>query len=211
MAVKPIQYETLLSFCTEHEGALELLRQHRPYLEAIPSMRRPQDSIVTLPLPNVRVRDAAYLQDQATPVAGGAVVSLPCDLAILMCDPEWKVKTGVEILVFIHHPQEDFSALLRRWRKTQILLDGGYEWLLPQRYQHLLNDGAESSYPLFVGFPQTPERILKGLQGAALPVVVYPLDAVPDVSEATPADLGLDEIPGLDDIDASGLEIPDSE
>ncbi|MBD2257841.1 hypothetical protein [Pseudanabaena sp. FACHB-2040] len=211
MAVKPIQYEMLLSFCTEHQGALELLRQYRPYLEAIPSMRRPQDSIVTLPLPNVRVREAAYLQETAMPVTAGAAVTLPCDVAFLMCDPEWKVKTGVEIFVFIHRPNEDFADLLMRWRKTQILLDGGHEWLLPQRYQHLLSDGAESAHPLFVVFPQTPKRIVQGLRGAALPVVVHPLDEAAEALETSDPDLELDLISGLEDIDASGLEIPDSE
>ncbi|HEY9735988.1 MAG TPA: hypothetical protein V6D06_06890 [Trichocoleus sp.] len=211
MAVKSIQYETLLSICTEHKGALELLRQYRPYLEAVPSMRRPKDSIVTLPLPNARVREAAHLQEQSPPVSAGAVVTLPCDVALLMCDPEWKVKTGVEIFVFIHRPHEDFSDLLMRWRKTQILLDGGYEWLLPQRYQHLLSDGGESSHPLFVVFPQTPDRIVQGLRGAALPVVVYPLGDEAEPPEATSQELGLDQIPGLDEIDTSGLETPDSE
>lgn len=211
MAVKPVQYETLLSICSEHKGALELLKQYRPYLEAVPSMRRPKDSIVTLPLPNVRVREAAHVQEQAAPVGAGAVVTLPCDVTFLMCDPEWKVKTGVEIFVFIHRPQEDFSNLLLRWRKTQILLDRGYEWLLPQRYQHLLSDGAESIHPLFVVFPQTPDRIVQGLRGAALPVVIYPLDSEAEPPEPTSQELGLDQIPGLDEINTSGLEIPDSE
>jgi hypothetical protein len=26
-------------------------------------------------------------------------VSLPCDIAILMCDPEWKIKMGVELFL----------------------------------------------------------------------------------------------------------------
>ncbi|MBD0334891.1 MAG: hypothetical protein ICV62_05340 [Cyanobacteria bacterium Co-bin13] len=211
MAVKPIQYETLLSFCTEHRGALELLRQYRPYLEAIPSMRRPQDSIVTLPLPNVRVREAVYPQGAAMPVAAGAAVTLPCEVAFLMCDPEWKVKTGVEIFVFIHRPNEDFADFLMRWRRTQIFLDRGHEWLLPQRYQHLLSDGAESSHPLFVVFPQTPKRIVQGLRGAALPVVVYPLDEAGETAEVSDVDPELDLIAGLEDIDTSSLEIPDSE
>ncbi|MBO1068768.1 MAG: hypothetical protein HEQ13_05030 [Dolichospermum sp. DEX189] len=47
---------------------------------------------------------------------------LPCDIAIIMCDPEWKIKTSVEILVFIHRPHEDFSDLLGRWRQSQVYL-----------------------------------------------------------------------------------------
>lgn len=206
MAIKPIQYETLLSTCTDHHGALELLKRHRPYMEAVPSMRRPQDSILSLPLPNIRLRDAVHLSPHSPAIAPGAVVTLPCDVALLMCDPEWKIKTGVEIFVFIHRPQEDFSDLLLRWRHTQILMDRGYEWLLPQRYSHLLSDGSDSSYPLFVIFPETPERILKGLKGAGLPVVVFPFDASDGERAEAEDNLGIDDIPGLEDIDISILE-----
>ena len=108
-----------------------------------------------------------------------------------MCDPEWKIKTGIEILVFIHHPNEDFSDLLSRWRHTQIYLDRGYEWLLPPRYAHILSEGGEEVLPLFVVFQQTPERIKRGLQGASLPLVeIYrPLEDIEEtdaqVSEET--------------------------
>lgn len=210
MAISSIQYETALAACTEHAGAIALLRQYRPYLEAIPSMRRPDESIVTLPLPNVQVREAACLQGQSA-VAAGATVTLPCDLAFLMCDPEWKIKTGIEIFVFIHRPHEDFSKLLMRWRQTQVLISSGYEWQLPPRYQHLLNDGAEACHPLFVLFPQSPQRLLKGLQGAALPAVVYPLPADAEGAEPETSTLEFEPIPGLDEIDAGSLEIPDSE
>jgi hypothetical protein len=127
-------------------------------------------------------------------------------VALLMCDPEWKIKTGVEIFVLIHRPQEDFSDLLRRWRHTQILLNGSYEWLLPQKYQHLLSDGSDSGYPLFVIFPETPERILKGLNGAGLPAVVFPFDASEGDRVEAQDDLGLADLPGLEDIDTSVLE-----
>lgn len=222
MAVQPIQYETVLSRCTEYQGALELLRRHRPYLEIVPSMRRPDDSIVTLPLPNVRVHENTLVGTSAadTPAAetfvnAGSVVTLPCDVAFLMCDPEWKVKTGIAIFVLIHRPQEDFSQLLMRWRRTERLLEQGYEWLLPKRFQYLLSDAADTSYPLFVVFPQTPERILKGLRGAALPVITYPFDqsSLPEV-ESAPAEetnLGLMDLPELEDIDPNRLELPDSE
>ncbi|HIK45926.1 MAG TPA: hypothetical protein IGR64_13745 [Leptolyngbyaceae cyanobacterium M65_K2018_010] len=203
MAIKPSQYETLLSTCTNHRGALELLKRYRPYLEAVPSMRRPQDSILTLPLPNIRVRAAAHLNPQEAAIAPGAVLTLPCDLALLMCDPEWKIKTGVEIFVFIHRPLEDFSDLLRRWRHTQILLDRGYEWLLPHKYQHLLSDGSDSTHPLFVLFPETPDRILKGLVGAGLPAVVYPFQGSDHDEIDTPDGQGVVDIPDLEDMDAN--------
>ncbi|MGF1516909.1 MAG: hypothetical protein ACFCVB_03770 [Nodosilinea sp.] len=210
MAIKPIQYETLLSVCTDHEGALELLKRHRPYLEAVPSMRRPEDSVITLPLPNIRLRDAVHLNAHSPSIAPGAVITLPCDVALLMCDPEWKIKTGIEIFVYIHRPQEDFSGLLLRWRHTQILTDRGYEWLLPHKYEHLLSDGTDKSYPLFVVFPETPGHILQGLRGAGLPTVVLPLEAEeldPAVEPESTLEIG--DIPGLDDIDTSALELPD--
>jgi hypothetical protein len=105
------------------------------------------------------------------------VLRLPCEVAILMCDPEWKIKTGGDILVFIHRPQEDFSDLLGRWRQTQICLNKGYEWLMPDQYQHILSEAAEETYPLFVVFPETPERIKRGLRGASLPFVTQVIDS----------------------------------
>ena len=209
MAMTSIQYETLLSVCTNHEGALELLKRHRPYLEAVPSMRRPEESLITLPLPNVRVREAVHLNPHGAGITPGAVVTLPCDIALLMCDPEWKIKTGVEIFVYIHRPHEDFSDLLMRWRHTQILIDRGYEWLLPQKYQHLLSDGTDKSHPLFVVFPETPGHILQGLRGAGLPTVVLPFDAEEIEVTEPESTLEIGPIPGLDDIDTSALESPD--
>ncbi|NMF85723.1 hypothetical protein [Nodosilinea sp. P-1105] len=209
MAITSQQYETLLSTCTDHQGALELLRGYRPYLEAVPSMRRPQDSILTLPLPNIRVREATHLNPHSPAIQPGAVVTLPCDLALLMCDPEWKIKTGVEIFIYIHRPQEDFSALLMRWRHTQILCDRGYEWLLPQRYSHLLSDGTDTNHALFVVFPETPAHILKGLQGAGLPTVTLPFAAEVAADSKSQTDLDLGDIPELDGIDTSALETPD--
>jgi hypothetical protein len=175
-------------------------------MEVVPSLRRPQESIVTLPLPNIRVRESVHLNPHSMAMEAGSVVTLPCDVGLLMCDPEWKIKTGVEIFVFIHRPQEDFSDLLLRWRHTQILTDRGYEWLLPQRYHHLLNDGSETRYPLFVLFPETPERILKGLNGAGLPAIVFPVDADADERLATEDDMGLEDFPDLADIDSRLLE-----
>jgi len=163
--VKREDYEELLADYSSVSGAIALLKQYRPYLEMLPSMRRPEESIITIPLPVVKLRNGSG-------TTGSESVQLPCDDAILMCDPEWKIKTGIEVFVFIYRPQEDFSDLLGRWRQTQVSLSQGYEWELPWRYKHILNDGAESRYPLFVVFDATPERIKRGLRGAFLPFVV---------------------------------------
>ncbi len=88
-----------------------------------------------------------------------------------MCDPEWKIKTSVEILVFIHRPHEDFSDLLGRWRQSQVYLDKEYEWIMHPRHSHILSEGTNTIYPLFVVFNQTSERIQRGLVGADLPFV----------------------------------------
>jgi hypothetical protein len=167
-------YETVLATCSDQAGAIALLKQYRPYLEMIPSMRRPHDSLITIPLPLIRVRSAASRGEAS--VASGELVRLPCDVAMLMCDPEWKIKTGVELFLFIHRPDEDFSHLLSRWRQTQIWLDKGYEWVMPSRYQHILSEGAEQTCPLFAVFPDTPDRICRGLKGAGLPFVLQTAD-----------------------------------
>ncbi|MER3588139.1 MAG: hypothetical protein C4322_07835, partial [Mastigocladus sp. ERB_26_1] len=122
MILKKSHYETSLAEYSNNIGAIALLKQHRPYLEMIPSLRRPDESIITIPLPIVRLRREA--------ITAGKTISLPCDIAVLMCDPEWKIKTGSEIIVFIHRPHEDFSDFLGRWRQTQVCLDQDYEWLL---------------------------------------------------------------------------------
>ncbi|MEB3826750.1 hypothetical protein [Phormidium sp. CCY1219] len=180
MPVKPYHYEQLLSEYSNSTSAIALLKQYRSYLEMIPSMRRPKESVIPIPLPNIRIRESI----SATPTPGytvssGEVISLPCDVAILMCDPDWKVKLGVEIFIFIHRPEEDFSDLLRRWRHTQMWLSHGYEWLMPLRYQYIIGEGSDRIYPLFVIFEDTPERIQRGLKGAALPFVVQRMSSIP--------------------------------
>ncbi|WP_008316731.1 hypothetical protein [Leptolyngbya sp. PCC 6406] len=207
MAVQQVQYETLLSTCSEYSGALALLKQYRPYLEAIPSMRRPKESIVTIPLPNIRVRQSIQgVAIEAGTLSAGEAVALPCDVVLLMCDPEWKIKTGVELFILIHRPQEDFSDLLMRWRRTQILLDRGYEWMLPARHEHLLSDGADVVRPLFVVFPESPDRILKGLQGAGLPTVIYEPESDGAASIPLPPDSEELREEDSDDLDFSDLE-----
>ena len=42
---------------------------------------------------------------------------------------------------------------------------------MPPRYNHIFSEGANAIHPLFIVFPETPERIKKGLQGANLPFV----------------------------------------
>jgi hypothetical protein len=171
MTIKQVQYESCLAEYANTTGAIALLKQYRFYLEMLPSLRRADESIITIPLPVVRLRQSKYDHSELTATA----TQLSCDVAILMCDPEWKIKTGVEIIIFIHRPNEDFSDLLKRWRQTQVLLDKDYEWLLPSSYQHILNEGANKLYPLFVIFDETSERIRLGLQGASLPFVTETL------------------------------------
>jgi hypothetical protein len=167
MSIKSADYDALLAELSDRQGAIALLRGYRSYLEMIPSLRRAQDSVITIPLPIMRVRLTA---------GDGAIrresIQLPCDLAILMCDPEWKIKMGSEILVFIHRPEEGFSELLIRWRQTQVYLEQEYEWIMPPQEQHMFSEGADRIYPLFVLFEETPVRIKRGLAGACLPYLV---------------------------------------
>ena len=177
MTVKQFHYERLLTDYSNHETAIALLKRYRPYLEMIPSMRRSDESIITIPLPVVRVRQPILHAEHSPITSQRRTIRLPCDVSLLMCDPEWKIKTGAEIFIYIHRPGEDFSELLSRWRQTQVLLDNGYEWLLPSRYQHILGEGEGEIYPLFVVLEKTPERIKRGLSGAYLPFVVETLDS----------------------------------
>jgi hypothetical protein len=197
MAVKQAHYEELLAEYSDHLGAIALLKQHRPYLEMVPSMRRPEDSVITIPLPVIRMRtsstggfggSAFASQFPEGVITNREAVHLPCDVAILMSDPEWQVKTGPEICIFIYRPQEDFSDFLGRWRQTQVLLDRGYEWLMPSRYQHVLSEASDEIYPLFVVFPETPERIRRGLRGASLPFVIQRVDFLEDWEELPDTD-----------------------
>jgi hypothetical protein len=181
MLTQKLHYEESLATYSQAVEAIELLKHYRAYLEMLPSMRRPEESVITIPLPIARIR-----QSTASPT--GTIVSaecamLPCEVALLMCDPEWKVKTGKEIFIFVHRPDEDFSDLLGRWRRTQVLLGKEYEWVLPPRYHHILNEGADKIYPLFVVFEETPDRIKRGLKGAHLPFVTQPSIAAVDIPQ----------------------------
>ena len=173
MSIKPSHYEQLLCEYSDRLGAISLLKQHRSYLEMLPSLRRPEESLITIPLPVVKVRHPKpFSENRFTSPNIQEAIELPCDLAIIMCDPEWKIKLGSEIIVFIHRPHEDFSHLLSRWRETQICLDKDYEWLMPMKESHMFSEGAEKVYPLFVVFENTLERIKKGLEGACLPYII---------------------------------------
>lgn len=170
MSVKQSDYEKRLAEYCNRDGAIALLKLHRPYLEKIPSLRRPEQSIVTIPLPIVRVRPPSVAESSRNLAEA---IALPCDLALIMCDPEWQIKLGAEILIFIHRPEEDFSDLLRRWRQCQIYLDRDYEWVMPPQEKHMFSEGAEELCPLFIIFAETPHRIQKGLEGACLPYVLH--------------------------------------
>lgn len=193
MSMQKAHYEEALAEYSNAQSAIALLKQYRPYLELIPSMRRPQDSLIAIPLPVVRLRGTTARNSAGDlNTSSGESLCLPCDIALLMCDPEWKIKTGVEIFIFIHRPQEDFSDLLSRWRHTQVCLSRGYEWDMPLRYRHILSEGADSTYPLFVTFESTPERIKRGLKGAFLPFVIQRSpdnSATPEPAEPTATEM----------------------
>ena len=55
--------------------------------------------------------------------------------------------------------------------------------ILPARHQHLISDSANRIRPLFVVFPDSPERIAKGLKGAGLPAITYAADLPAATSE----------------------------
>ena len=173
-------YQSLLAHCCHYDGILTVLNQHRPYFEALPSIRRLQESMVIIPLPNVRSRKVSEIGGKIDTFY--EIQTLPCDIALMLCDPEWKIKIGIEIVLFIQRPGEDFSDLIQRWRQTQIALGQGVEWLMPRKFRHLLSEGKETPHPLFVVFTsegnelyERSERIIYGLEGAKLPVATQPL------------------------------------
>ncbi len=186
MTIKKSHYEVLLAEYSNLRSAIALLRQYRPYLEFLPSLRRPEESLISIPLPIVDLKPREIITNSLhNPPVG--LTLLPCDLAFLMCDPEWRIKTGVEIFVFIHRPDEDFSDLLGRWRQTQVWLQGDYQWMMPLNSSDMISEGADKILPLFVVFPETPQRIKQGLQGASLPFVIQnPYLLLPEESQLVP-------------------------
>ncbi|WP_069790264.1 hypothetical protein A5482_010125 [Cyanobacterium sp. IPPAS B-1200] len=193
MSINQSDYETALADYTDKERIVALLSQYREYLAMVPSMRRPSDSLITIPLPLAKVRHVnnissmgsrSYAPSGMNQMSMDEMVSIPCDIAVLMCDPEWKIKMGVEILVFIHRPQEDFSDLLLRWRNAQTALANEYEWIMPEMEDHMFSDRAEKIHPIFVVFPHTNARILKGLKASGLPYICYnTVEAIADNPE----------------------------
>lgn len=179
-------YEALLAEYSNPLTATELLKHYRPYLELVPSIRRPLESLISLPLPLAKIRREANT-DEMYPRS--EVIQLPCDVAIVMCDPEWKIKLGAEICLYIYRPEEDFSDFLGRWRRTQVLLSHLYEWVMPRQAQDIYSEGEGNLYPLFVLLEGTPKRILRGLKGANLPYVVcQPSPEWMDEEPVTPED-----------------------
>lgn len=176
MSTLQLQYDSLLSHYSNPLEAIALLRGYRPYFELIPSLRRPIDSLISIPLPVVQFTSPNLTQSH---------VQMQCDLALIMCDPDWKVKTGQEIFVFIHRPNEDYSALLQRWRQVEVALGEEYYWLLPWKHRSIISDRGEYHYPLFVTLDYSPTRITKGLEGASLPhvKVASPVIESPDFEE----------------------------
>jgi hypothetical protein len=177
MSVPQDHYEELLASFSHHHRAVELLRNYRPYFEKIPSIRRSSESVITIPLPVIKVRQKLPQSAKPSHETPYELIEIPCDLALLMCDPEWQIKTEVEFFVFIHRPSEELSDLLRRWRETQVLLSRGYSWEMPLRYQHIFSEGADTPFPLFVLSTETSDRIKRGLKGACLPHITMPVDA----------------------------------
>ncbi|PZO18952.1 MAG: hypothetical protein DCF25_09080 [Leptolyngbya foveolarum] len=180
-----VAYEETLADCCHYDGILSILMQHRPYFETLPSVRRPQESMVAIPLPNVRSREASETAGMID--LRYSIRPLPCDIALMMCDPEWKIKTGIEIVLFIQRPDEDLSDLLGRWRQTQVELGQGVEWLMPRKHKHLLAEGTETPHPLFIVFVELENdlsaresRIIRGLGGASLPVAIQSLSSKED-------------------------------
>ncbi len=181
MSIQQVDYETVLAEYCNRELIVSLLKQHREYMEMIPSMRRPMDSVIAIPLPLAKVNDLRSISgDSLSQICSDEITPIPCDIAILMCDPQWKIKMGVEILVFIHRLGEDFSDLLRRWRQSQIYLSKEYEWVMPTSENHMFSDVAEQILPLFIIFPETPERRKKGLEGSSLPYIEYISESISD-------------------------------
>lgn len=177
MSNHQLQYDTLLSHYSNPLESIALLREYRPYFELIPSLRRPNESLLSIPLPVVQCSNSSRSQNH---------IQLQCDLALIMCDPDWKVKTGREIFVFIHRPNEDYSALLQRWRQVEVVLGEEYYWLLPWKHRSIIGDRGEYHYPLFVTLDYSPARITKGLEGASLPHVKasnVAIDIPPDSEE----------------------------
>lgn len=56
MFISQAHYEELLARYSNSRSAIALLKLYRPYLETVPSLRRPEESLIPIPLPVVQVR-----------------------------------------------------------------------------------------------------------------------------------------------------------
>ena len=190
ISIKKSDYETLLAQYSTRTGADRFTEAISPLLRSTSqySPTRTKSDYNSFTVVRIRQPEAIAsnpLQRKTPRIA----TSLPCDLAILMCDPEWKIKMGMEIIVFIHRPEEDFSDLIDRWRKTQVDLDRDYEWLMPPNEQHMISEAAEEINPLFVVFEGTSDRIKQGLAGAGFPYIVQCLNSIEKEAEAAGSQL----------------------
>lgn len=189
MSVQKHHYESWLAEYGNPASMLATLKEYRPYMEKVPSLRRLDESLIIIPFPLVRLREGISQKGlNGIDIAAGETLCLSCEFGIVMCDPDWKIKTGIEIFVFVHRPGEDFSDLFLRWRQTQVLLDKGYEWIMPYQHRHMYCEGVDRIFPLFVLFEQTPEHIKRGLTGAGLPFVVHAEDAIEPETEVSSSD-----------------------
>ena len=138
--------------------------------------------MVIIPLPNVRSREVTEINGQLD--TNYRIRPLPCDMAVMVCDPEWQIKTGIEIVLFIQRPGEGFSDLLQRWRQTKAELGQGVEWMMPRQHRHLLSEGTETPHPLFVVFtPGQPQPTNEAI--AANQATHSPIEATPTTETQT--------------------------
>jgi len=206
MTVKQSHYEDVLARYSRAEDTIALLRRHRPYLEAIPSLRRPNESLIPIPFPLIRLHDEIVQGGLNNAIGAHETICLPCELGAIMCDPDWKIKLGIEIFILVHRPNEDLSDLLLRWRQIQVLLSKGYEWVMPHRYRHIFCDASERIFPLFVLFDETPERVRRGLEGALLPYVVESIETGDLADEPLDESLFASDDPSPSPIDRASPE-----
>ena len=60
------EYSNHISAIAKRSVGIALLKQYRSYWEMIPSLRRPSESVITIPLPIVHIRDLETKTSQTT-------------------------------------------------------------------------------------------------------------------------------------------------
>jgi len=98
-----------------------------------------------------------------------------------MCDPEWKIKTGVEIFCLHSSSPRRLFGLLGRWHKPSFARQRLRVANAP-RYKHILSEGLTPSILCSLSLKR-PEQIKQGLHGAYLPFVTQILNL--EVEETT--------------------------